>query len=62
MIENLVSNNLSHVKALPAADRVHNHVAMNANEVLAVKYGVFVLAGGIDNFRCELLAFVLDDL
>ena len=43
MIQNLVADDSHHLKALLAADAVDNHVSMNANEMLAIQNGVFIL-------------------
>lgn len=43
MIENLVSNYADHFEGLLGGDRVNQHVAMNADEVLRVEYAVLVL-------------------
>lgn len=43
MIQNLVTDDSHHFEALLAANAVDNHVSMNANEVLAIQNGVFIL-------------------
>jgi hypothetical protein len=43
VIQNLVANDSHHLEALLAADAVNNHVTVNADKVLAVQNGVFVL-------------------
>lgn len=43
MIEDLVTNDACHFKALLACDGVDNHVAMDTNEVLRVKDAILVL-------------------
>lgn len=43
MIENFISNNANHLETLLASNTVYNHVAVNANEMLAVQNRVFIL-------------------
>lgn len=43
VIENLVSNYADHLEGLLGGDRVYQHVAMNADEVLRVQYAVLIL-------------------
>lgn len=43
VVQNLITNDSDHLKALLAADAVDNHVSMNTDEVLAVQDGIFVL-------------------
>jgi hypothetical protein len=43
VIQNFVSDNLDHLKGLCRGDRVHEHVAMDPNEMLRVQDGVFIL-------------------
>ena len=43
VIENLVAYDPGHLEALLAGDRVHDHVAMDADEVLGVENAVFIL-------------------
>jgi hypothetical protein len=43
VIQNLVANDSHHLEALLAADAVDNHVTVDADKVLAVQNGVFVL-------------------
>jgi hypothetical protein len=61
VVQNLVSYDAHHLEALLAADRVDDHVAMNANEVLGVKNAVLVLAGGIDHLDGKVMVAVADD-
>ena len=61
MIQYLIPDDSAHLKALLARDRVDDHVAMNADEVLAVEDGVLVLAGGVDDLDGEVLVAVADD-
>jgi hypothetical protein len=43
VIQNLVANDSHHLETLLAADAVDDHVTVDADEVLAVQNGVFVL-------------------
>lgn len=43
MIENFISEDPDHIKGLLRGDRVDQHVAMNANEMLGIQDAVFVL-------------------
>jgi hypothetical protein len=43
VIENLVTNDARHFKALLAGDRVDNHVAMDADEMFRVEDTVLIL-------------------
>lgn len=61
MIQNLIPNNPHHLETLLAADRVHDHVPMDADEVLAVQDAVLVLPGGIDHLDGEVMVAVADD-
>nr|POE56727.1 hypothetical protein CFP56_33699 [Quercus suber] len=58
MVEDLVSDDAAHFKALLVANRVDDHVAMNANEVLAVENGVLVLTSCIDHLDRKILILV----
>lgn len=60
MIQNLVANNGNHLKRLARGNGVHDHVAMDADEVFRVQDAVLILARGVDDFGRELLALVLD--
>lgn len=62
VIQDLIPNNAHHLEALLAADRIHNHVAMNANKVLGVEDAVLVLAGGVDHLDGKVMVAVADDL
>lgn len=46
VVQDLVANDAGHFEALLAGHRVHNHVAMDANEVFRVEYAVLILNGG----------------
>lgn len=61
MIENLVSYDSDHLEALLACNGVDNHVAMDADEMLAVENAVFVLASSVDDLGSEFLIVVFDD-
>jgi hypothetical protein len=43
VVQNLVSDYPRHLEALLAGHRVHNHVAMNADEMLGIEDTVFIL-------------------
>lgn len=58
MVQNLFPNHLHHLKARQAADRVHQHVPVNPNKVLAVQDAVLILARSVDNFRRIVLPLV----
>lgn len=47
VVEDLVTDNARHLEALLACDRVDNHVAVDANEVLGVKNTVLILKRAI---------------
>ena len=55
MVQYLVSNDPTHLKALLARNRVHNHVTMYANKVLAIEYRVLVLTSRVDYLDREVL-------
>lgn len=61
MIKYLIPNDPTHLKTLLAGDRIHNHVTMNANEVLAIQDGVLVLPSRVDDLEGEVLVPVADD-
>jgi hypothetical protein len=61
MIKYLIPNDPTHLKTLLARDGIHNHVAMNANEVLAVENRVLVLPRCVDDLEREVLVPVADD-
>ena len=62
MVQDLVSDDAHHLEALLAADRVDDHVAVDANEVLGVENAVFILAGGVDHLDGKVMVAVADDL
>ena len=43
MVEDFVSDDARHLKALLARDRVYYHIAVNANEVLRIEDTIFIL-------------------
>jgi len=43
VIQNLISDNLNHLKRLRGSNRVNQHIPMNANEVLRVQNRIFIL-------------------
>lgn len=62
MIEDFISDDPHHLKALLARDRIDNHVAMYSNKVLIVENRVFILAGSVDDLHGKVLVSVPDDL
>ena len=60
MIQNLIPNNATHLKTLLALHRIHNHIAMDANKVLAIEYSILVLASRINDFQPVLLISISD--
>ena len=61
MIQDLIANDPTHLKALLTRNRVDDHVAVNANKVLAVKYSVLVLTRSIDDLDGEVMVAVAND-
>lgn len=61
MIQDLVPDDPDHLEALLAADAVHDHVPMDADEVLAVQYAVLVLPGRVDDLHCEVMVPIPND-
>ncbi len=61
MIKDLVPDDSTHLKTLLAGHRVYNHVAMYADEVLAIEDRIFVLACRINDFYSKILVLVTDD-
>lgn len=49
MIQNLISDNTGHFEALLASDRIHNHVAMDADEMFRIEDAVLILL----NHSCQ---------
>ena len=43
MIEDFIPDNSRHLKALLGCDRIHNHVAVNADEMLRIQDTVLIL-------------------
>ena len=43
MVQDFVPDDLNHLKGLGRGNRVHEHVAMDSNEVLRVQDGIFIL-------------------
>ena len=60
MVEDLVANDLHHLKGLQRRHTVHQHIAVGADHLLRIKDAVFILAGCVDDFSRILLALVLD--
>jgi hypothetical protein len=46
VVQDLVADDPGHLEALLAGDRVHDHVAVDADEVLGVENAVFILKKG----------------
>jgi hypothetical protein len=61
VIQDLIPNDAAHLKALLACNRVYDHVAMDADEVLAVEYSILILASSIDDLHGKVLVPVADD-
>jgi hypothetical protein len=61
VIQDLIPNDAAHLKALLAGNRVYDHVAMDADEVLAVEYSILILASSIDDLHGKVLVPVADD-
>jgi hypothetical protein len=61
MIQYLVPYNPTHLETLLTRDRVHNHVPMDADKVLAVQDRVLVLARSINDLDGEVVVFMADD-
>ena len=62
VVQNLVPDDAHHLKALLAADRVDDHVAVDADKVLGVEDAVLVLSRGVDHLNGEVVVAVADDL
>lgn len=62
MIQDLIPYNPHHFPTLLARNRIDNHIPMDANEVLAIKDGVFILTCSINDLDGEVLVAVADDL
>lgn len=62
MVQDLISDDAHHLEALLAANRVDDHVAVDADEVLGVEDAVFILAGGVDHLDGKVMVAVADDL
>ena len=60
VVEDLVLYDADHLETLLGCDRVHNHITVNADEVLAVQYCVLILSGCIDDLHAKVLIPVLD--
>jgi hypothetical protein len=61
VVQDLVPDDAHHLEALLAADRVDDHVAVDADKVLGVEDAVLVLAGGVDHLDGEVVVAVADD-
>lgn len=62
VVEDLVADDLDHVKRRHGPDRVHEHVPVDPDEVLRVQDAVLVLPGRVDNLRQVVLPLVPDRL
>jgi hypothetical protein len=51
VIQDLVADYADHLETLLAADRIDDHVPVDADEVLAVEYTILVLACRVDHFH-----------
>ena len=58
MVQNLLSYYTDHLEALLATNAIHYHIAMDADEVLAVQYRVLVLPGSIDDLGRKVLVLI----
>lgn len=58
VVQNLVSDYLHHFEGCQGRHGVHEHVAVNADEVLGVQDAVLILAGSIDDFGQVILSLV----
>ena len=58
MIEDLIPNDPTHFEALFAGHGVDNHVTVYSNEMLAVEYGILILASSINDLDSEVLILV----
>ena len=61
MIQDLIPNDSTHLKALFTPNRVYNHVAMDPDEMLAIKYRILVLSGRINDLDRKVLVLVPDN-
>ena len=61
MIEDFIPNDATHLKALLARHRVHNHVPVDADEMFAVENGILVLTGRVDDLHAKILVTVAHD-
>lgn len=55
MIKNLIPDDPTHLEALLAPYTIHDHVPMNANEVLVVQDRVLVLPRSVDDLGSVVL-------
>jgi len=60
VVQDLVADDLDHLKRLLRRDAVDEHVAVDADEVLRVEDAVLVLPGRVDDLGRVLLALVAD--
>ena len=62
VVQNLVVHRLDHLKGRSRGNRVHEHIAVDANRMLRVQDRVLILPSRIDNVAVVVLAAVLDRL
>lgn len=55
MVENFVSDNLDHLKGRQRRDRIDEHVAMDADEMLAIQNRIFILFKLSRSVRCVIV-------
>ena len=60
VVENLVPDHLDHLERGQRRDAVDQHVAVDADKVLAIQNTVFILAGRVDNLGRVVLPLVAD--
>ena len=61
VVQDLIPYDPAHLEALLAPDRVHNHVPMYANEMLAIQDCVLVLARRVNDLCGEVLIPIAND-
>ena len=55
MIQDLITNDSDHLKALLARHGVYNHITVYTNEMLAVEYSILILASSINDLHGKVL-------
>jgi len=61
VIEDFVSDDATHLETLLAGDRIYDHVAMYANEVLAIQNRVLVLPCCVNDLGGDVLVLISND-